>query len=115
MEIAPQCRYHLERRLLSFHPPVSLGYRRLWGLTRSQGFLLLKEKVVPLARGQAFKEAAGAGCSKPSPHRGGGTWEDAVEHWSVDRTLRVPRINRNERGLGADKGLPHWWPDGLSE
>ena len=49
------------------------------GLTHSQGFLLLKDKVVPSARGQAFKEAAGAGCSKPSPHRGGGIWEEEVE------------------------------------
>ena len=32
-------------------------------VTHSQSFLLLKEKVVPLAQGQASKEATGIGCS----------------------------------------------------
>ena len=77
MEITPQCQHHLERRLLRFHPPVTGDSG---GLTYSQGFLLLKEKVIPLAHGQAFKEATGTDCSKPSPHRGGGIWEDEVEH-----------------------------------
>ena len=42
------------------HPrlQVTLGM----GFTHSQGFLLLKEKVAPLAQGQALKEATGAGC-----------------------------------------------------
>lgn len=91
--------------MLSFHPPVSLGYRLLWeaytfpGLPTSEGQKWFHQP------GQAFYSRR-CRLFKAKPTQARRIWEGgggALEH---RRTLRFPESTEmgNERGLGEDKG-----------